>query len=307
MRARDYCTIHYFEVNYSHLPEAPAAGQGRTLPDRITEHFLARIFTGELPAGARLPPDRELAPLLGVDRTSLRMAMQQLSRMGLVNAVRGSGVHVLDYREHAGIDFLAAVFALPGLSLGGSFLLQTLDDWIDVMPVIVGRAFARATHESFRELDALFEAQRSALDEGADLARLTDLEIAMQDRVVHLLGNTSLLLLGNSSRPLRSRLVRLFFESTDVREHVEAQRALLRQALSGAGVSAEQIASSYRAYLRERTQPMRRRLEALPLSPARDGEAAERRTRARTKRAAGTAARARTRTPARARPSRARA
>jgi DNA-binding FadR family transcriptional regulator len=254
-------------VTYPPLEPAQPS-DGKTLPDRIVEYFIARIFTGELPPGERLPADRELSVLLGVDRTSLRMATQQLARLGLVKVVHGSGVRVLDFREHAGLDFLSAVFALPKLSIGGSYVLEALDDWIDLAPVLVGRALARVTHEVRRELDAIMADQLSVLDAGGERAKVLDLEIALQDQILRIVGNTTLVLLGNSSRPLRRTLVGLFFETTDVREHVTAQRAMFRAAARREGLSAEQIAKDYRAYLALRTQALRERLLALPMNPS---------------------------------------
>jgi GntR family transcriptional repressor for pyruvate dehydrogenase complex len=84
-----------------------------------------------------------LAEELGVDRTSLRVALRQLSRMNLLRATQGSGITVLDYRRHAGIDFLAAVLEVPGLELGGAFLLEALDQWNVMMPRFVATALAR--------------------------------------------------------------------------------------------------------------------------------------------------------------------
>ncbi|MDD9938242.1 MAG: GntR family transcriptional regulator, partial [Myxococcales bacterium] len=54
-----------------------------TLPDRIADELIARVFTGELQPGDTLPAERALAASLGVDRTSLRIAMRQLTRMRL--------------------------------------------------------------------------------------------------------------------------------------------------------------------------------------------------------------------------------
>ncbi|MET0390775.1 MAG: GntR family transcriptional regulator [Polyangiales bacterium] len=255
---------------YSPLPDpAPSpSGPGKTLPDRIVEYFIARIFTGDLPAGERLPPDRELAPMLAVDRTSLRMALQQLARLGLVKIVHGSGVRVLDFREHAGLDFLALVFSLPGLSLGGSYLLQVLDDWIDFMPAIAGRSLASMSHEARRAIDSLMAEQLSQLDRNAELERVIDLEVQLQDRVLRTGGNTGLILLGNSSRPLRRQLLRLYFEASDVRQHVTTQRALFHELVSAPSLRADEIAAIYRAFLVECTTELRARLQALPMNPS---------------------------------------
>jgi DNA-binding FadR family transcriptional regulator len=265
----DYSLSHML---YPPLPPAETAGPGKTLPDRVVEYFVARVFAGDLAPNERLPADRELAVLLGIDRTSLRMALQQLSRLGVLKIVHGSGVRVLDFREHAGLDFLALVFSLPGLSLGGSYLQQVLDDWINVMPAVLGRALVAMTHEDKRLLDAAMAEQLSVLDQrgaaNATAVRLIDLEIALQDRVIRTLGNTCLILLGNSSRPLRRQLVTLFFETIDVRCHVTAQRALILELIAGQQLSAEAIAAAYRDYLLQNTQPLRERLLKMPMNPA---------------------------------------
>ena len=59
----------------------------KTLPDLIADELIARIFIGEFKAGYRLPAERGFAETLGVDRTSLRMALRTLNRMRLVQSV----------------------------------------------------------------------------------------------------------------------------------------------------------------------------------------------------------------------------
>jgi DNA-binding FadR family transcriptional regulator len=247
----------------------------RTLPDRIADHFVASIFVGALQPGERLPPDRELAQQLGVDRTSLRMAMQRLSHLGLVKAVRGSGVRVLDYRHHAGIDLLAAVFSLPDLALGGSFMLESLDDWLESIPAVMARAARRLTHEAARQHDATLLQQLGALEAGADTERLAAYEVELQDSLARILGNTTLILLGNSNRAARRRMAALFLETLDaaeLRSHIDTHRAFLRKALEQGARAGdahfEELAADYRTYLDARTQKLRRRLQAMPISPS---------------------------------------
>jgi GntR family transcriptional repressor for pyruvate dehydrogenase complex len=252
------------------------ANDARTLPERIADHFIAKIFTGELTPGERLPPDRELAQQLGVDRTSLRMAMQRLAHLGLVRAVQGSGVRVLDYRRHAGVDLLSAVFQLPHLAIGGSLMLELLDDWIEMIPVLFGRAMARMTHDSARELDGLLLRQLAILSTDKDIDRLAALEIELQDGFARIVGNTTLMLMGNSNRAARLRLTKEHFQLSDVRVQVETHRDLLRHALKASGVPDSALALEYRAFLQKHTLPLRQRLQALPISPTRLPAASER-------------------------------
>lgn len=52
------------------------------------------ILSGEYPPGSRLPPERELAQILGASRATLREVLRQLGGMRMIEAKRSSGVHV---------------------------------------------------------------------------------------------------------------------------------------------------------------------------------------------------------------------
>uniref|UniRef100_A0A7C1FTL3 GntR family transcriptional regulator n=1 Tax=Caldilinea aerophila TaxID=133453 RepID=A0A7C1FTL3_9CHLR len=52
--------------------------------DLATEQLRRRIERGELKADSALPPERELAEMLGVSRMTVRVAIEQLAREGLL-------------------------------------------------------------------------------------------------------------------------------------------------------------------------------------------------------------------------------
>lgn len=64
----------------------------------ITELVVQRIkellARGELKAGSRLPPERELADMLHISRPSLRTALKALSVMGVIRAKPGAGTYI---------------------------------------------------------------------------------------------------------------------------------------------------------------------------------------------------------------------
>jgi GntR family transcriptional repressor for pyruvate dehydrogenase complex len=86
------------------MPKANVAAlNGKMQPiDRtgITELVVQRIKelleTGELKAGSRLPPERELADMLSISRPSLRTALKALSVMGIIRAKPGAGTYIAD-------------------------------------------------------------------------------------------------------------------------------------------------------------------------------------------------------------------
>jgi len=63
----------------------------QTAGERIAERFVTAIALGEFVPGQRLPPERELAAMLEVSRTTVREALQRLQAAGYVTARRGRG------------------------------------------------------------------------------------------------------------------------------------------------------------------------------------------------------------------------
>lgn len=58
---------------------------------QISDRLITAIATGEFLPGSRLPPERDLAGLLHVGRTSVRAALAVLHERGLIETQRGRG------------------------------------------------------------------------------------------------------------------------------------------------------------------------------------------------------------------------
>ncbi len=103
---------------------------------RIAEMLTRDIAAGRLPDGARLPPERDLAPSFDVSVGTLRKALSELEARGLLTRRHGSGNYVqFDGRAAAGY----AMFRLELLSAGGG---QPSARVIDVTRAPKPRAFA---------------------------------------------------------------------------------------------------------------------------------------------------------------------
>lgn len=86
-------------------PETPARierGAGVTLWRQIEQSVEADIVAGRAPSGSRLPTEAELAARFSVNRHTVRRAMEELERRGLVRIEQGRGSFVaedvIDYR-----------------------------------------------------------------------------------------------------------------------------------------------------------------------------------------------------------------
>jgi GntR family transcriptional repressor for pyruvate dehydrogenase complex len=90
-------------------------------PEMVAEQILAKIRSGELAPGGRLPAQRDLAAMLGVGRSSVREAINALVVAGVLQAVHGRGTFVTQAsRSDAGLLKLKA-------ALGAGSLLELME------------------------------------------------------------------------------------------------------------------------------------------------------------------------------------
>ncbi|MEN6340082.1 MAG: winged helix-turn-helix domain-containing protein, partial [Clostridiaceae bacterium] len=68
---------------------------------QVARELERRIFSGELAIGERLPPERDLAKLLGVSRSLVNLAILDLESMGFVRIVPRQGTFVADYKTQS--------------------------------------------------------------------------------------------------------------------------------------------------------------------------------------------------------------
>jgi GntR family transcriptional regulator, transcriptional repressor for pyruvate dehydrogenase complex len=114
------------------------------LYEQLVERLLDHIESARLGPGDRLPPERELAPQLGVSRASLSQALVALEVEGLVDVRHGDGAVVvrsasrqqvlaaLRARKHLLPDVLEARSALE-VKLAGLAALRRSDDDLAAM------------------------------------------------------------------------------------------------------------------------------------------------------------------------------
>lgn len=66
-------------------------GEGKNLKASFINAMQAKILSGELKPGDRLPPERELAQQMGISRGSVNQGILDMERMGFLRIVPRKG------------------------------------------------------------------------------------------------------------------------------------------------------------------------------------------------------------------------
>ncbi|KIY38540.1 GntR family transcriptional regulator [Pseudomonas sp. 10-1B] len=127
-----------------------------TVVNSVVEKLRQALARGQWRSGDMLPGQRELAEQLGISRPSLREAVTVLETLGLVRALPGKGVLVLDVdatAQEPGVDTSAAASLADVLELR-----YTLE------PFIVGLVAQSANSQDIGQLRLTLMDMREALE-----------------------------------------------------------------------------------------------------------------------------------------------
>ena len=164
--------------------------------DEIVEQLRSLILTGQYRAGEKLPPERELAKTLGVNRASLREALKKLEHMGLVRIRQGDGTRVENFMETAGLELVTHLVPLAR-SAYPDIIRDALEFRRLVAREVARLAAARVEPDDIERLGVL--AKRAAAP-GLDPAEVFALDFEFYMALTAVAGNRVIGLLVNTVR-----------------------------------------------------------------------------------------------------------
>lgn len=181
---------------------AEGSENARSATDRTIGGIVAMIGAGELAPTSRLPPESELAAMMGVSRGSLREAVRVLAHLGIVDVRVGDGTYVTD---------LDGTSLLRGFGLLGEVANEkTALEIFEIRRVLESAAAAMAASRITDEQISQIEAHLDELRAETDGDRFVRLDIQFHDLIAAATGNVSLRMLcaSFSARTQRARLMR---------------------------------------------------------------------------------------------------
>jgi DNA-binding FadR family transcriptional regulator len=189
-----------------------------------------------------------------VDLSSLRIGLKQLESMNVLDIRQGDGIYVKDYIKHAGIDFLSLLFSQKDenqqkMIIDDYFVDEIWEFWTAVFPEILKMAAHRFSPRDVKVIVGLINEELASLD---DKEKVIELEEKQQDLVVKVANNTIFLLLANSSRPLRRKIIEIFVNSIDqktLERFAKAKVQLIKEYTSGTLTNSLAASEKYREML----------------------------------------------------------
>ncbi len=236
----------------------------------VVNTLMREIFLNKLRPGEKLSAERELAKKMGIDRTSLRIALKQLEAMGVLEIRQGDGIYVKNYMKNAGLDFLRLLFLQQdtedGLVIDEYMIDEVMEFWVEFMPLMIRVALRRITPMEIKRFLDILNEELESLSRG-DVKMVIESELLQQELIAEATDNLLFLLLSNSTRPMRKKLMELFVDKIDkptMQKHIEIKRALLRSVLSSDPTGPETIVDVHRKMLRFYRDLMRKSWRAHP-------------------------------------------
>ena len=169
-------------------------GTKSRLVTRVADDIQRLIAEGKLAPGAKLPPERDLAEILGVSRTVVREAVHILAAKGLLESRHGSGTVVRQVSRDALVEPLGWLIQSHGATLDNLHAVRSI---LEVE--IVRLATLQATGEELAEL------QRIVSEMGArkeDVTAFVALDADFHQTLSEITHNPLLALLLDSIRDL---------------------------------------------------------------------------------------------------------
>lgn len=124
---------------------------------KVDNYIKEQILNGELKAGDKLPPERELAQILDVSRNSVREGLRILENMGVIASQQGSGNYISNEFDDAIVSVMSYMYVLKDLNMD-----QITDFRYGLEWQAINLAAQRATENQKKRMFDLLEKMENA-------------------------------------------------------------------------------------------------------------------------------------------------
>ena len=152
-----------------------------SLKDLFVQQLQGMILSGELPMGAQLPPERELARQMQVSRAVVNGGLAELAKQGFLEVRPSQGTCVADYRRKGNLGTLIAIMEYQGGVLGKDEIRSILEVRRALEHLAAERAIRYASDEALSQLGEIVARLKDAANatQAAEIAFTFQHELAL--------------------------------------------------------------------------------------------------------------------------------
>jgi GntR family transcriptional repressor for pyruvate dehydrogenase complex len=218
-----------------------------TAVSAVAKRLLDLFTSGVVPAGTRLPPERELASTLGIGRSAVREALAALEILGVVDVRPGSGT----YLRGSASELLPETLSW-GLMIGAPRTAELIAVRAELEIMAARLAAEKITDADLKQLEGYLDGMRQHL---GNPTRFIEADLKFHLHIARLADNQVLLDLLQSIRSLLRVWVERGLRRGDDAEHALTEHTRIFDAL------AQREPAAVEAAMREHMRTASERLE----------------------------------------------
>lgn len=216
------------------------------------ENIKAKILSGELRPGEKLPSERELAESTGINQSAIHLAIKDLERTGFLSIVPRHGTYVADYVSSGNYDTLHEL-----LRSGDKYMTrQRIVALVETRNAIEGGALIRLagshTADDIRALEEYIDRFKASRGKGLSDVRLGEMTKDFHYLICKLSGNEVFILLMNSFAEISRGLWRHCAGHWGLEGLIEQSEHIVELIKTGLGLDAQvYITDKFNEFVRD--------------------------------------------------------
>lgn len=202
--------------------------KSESLKELFVKEIEAKIISGQLKPGDRLPPEREMASLMGISRSVVNSGILDLESKGFVEILPRKGTIIVDYKKEGTPLILSSIMNYNE----GKISLKLFDSLMDTRLLIEVEsakcAAINRTNEDLKSLEKLIVYVKENL---YDVECFVEFNYKFHHQVTIASGNIVYGMIFKSFEPVCRNLIRLYFQEGDYSHHSLVNHEELYQAI----------------------------------------------------------------------------
>lgn len=196
-----------------------------SLKDLFIKEIEAKIISGVLKPGDRLPPERELASRMGISRGIVNSGILELASKGFVDIKPRKGTFVIDYKSEGTAQILTSIMNYNHGKLDIQLFLSMMDTRLLLEVESARLAAVNRTDEDLAKMDGILK--EYADDSYNEPQKKAALNYQFHHRITIASGNLIYAMIFKSFEPVCKNLIQMYFEAEHIRpESIKQHRQL---------------------------------------------------------------------------------